>query len=274
MPQATHNHQPDGAVRNTRFTAAAALRYTFRKDPAAGMPSRHVALLQAADLPAVVQLHEEIHASLPDSGVLYFRDGDFFERLLKGNAGGIVGARARGRLIGYAAFKRASGDSGSYHRQLDLPGIDSKLVAESAGSVVHPDFRNRGLHVALCRTRHEMVRSLGYRHLAAVVSLANPAGAVTCFRCGLEVRALHFDADGTNLLFHTQLGADRSSGTPPVKRWIELPDAAGHRAILAMGFRGIGCRRTAGALRVGYAPPPAVPETTAPLPPAQPNNPR
>ncbi|MDZ7839236.1 MAG: GNAT family N-acetyltransferase [Gammaproteobacteria bacterium] len=267
MPQANRNHQLDGSVRNARFTDTGERRCPFYERPARGNPDCHIEILKATDLPPVVQLHEEIHASLRDSGVLYFRDIDFFERLLAGDEGGIVGARAGGRLIGYAAFKRAGGDCGSYHRHLNLPYTDPKLVAETAGSVVHSDFRNHGLHVALCRTRIDVVRSLGFRDLAAVVSVANPAGTATCFRCGLEVRALHYDADGTNLLFHARLVDNRSSGNPPVEHWIKLPDTAEHRAVLAAGFRGVVYHRKAGELQVGYASPPS-------KPPPQPNKPR
>lgn len=216
---------------------------------AAGDP--RLEILKAADVPAVLRLHREVHASLPDRRVLYLHDGEFFKSILIGD-GGVVGARLRGRLVGYAAFRRASRAPESYYHGLALPGIDPERAAETAGSVVHTDFRGCGLHVALCRTRQELARRSGYQHMAAAVSVANPAGAATCFHCDLEVRALHFDEDGTNLLFYTCLQRRTPIMAPAIERWVDLADIDSHRAAVNRGYRGVKGRRVDGALLIGY----------------------
>lgn len=253
MTLANGSSRTGDTVPGTPDREASALQGPARRKGCHASVAPRLEVLEAVDVPDVLRLHREVYASLPERRVLYLRDGAFFDSLLAGGEGGIVGARVQGRLVGYAAFRRAGREPGSYYRRLDLPGVDPGQAAETAGSVVHPDLRGRGLHRALCRTRREIARSTGYQHMAAVVSVANPGGAVTCIRCGFAVRALHFDADGANLLLHTHLRRPAPPVELSVERWVELADIDGHRAALIRGQCGVSCRRADSALLIGYA---------------------
>lgn len=208
-------------------------------------------ILSTVDLSTVFRLHRKIYASLPDKTVLYPRDEAFFEQLLAGE-GRVIGAWAQERLVGYTAFCRVDPALRAYGAELELPVEDHDKVAESAGSVVNPDFRRCGLYLRLFRMKCFVARRDGFRHLSAIVSLNNPASAATTLQCGFQVRALHFDQDGANLLLLSRLQHRPASAGQPVAHWVDLADVHGHREALAAGRRGVGYRWSSRALLVGY----------------------
>jgi len=128
-------------------------------------------LLTVSDLAALLELHDEIMASLRDPLLLYRRDVDFFEECVRD--GCVAGAIHGARLIAYAALFVPGLDRTNYGRDLGLRGDDLLAVGHLAGSGVAPPYRGNRLQRELVVLRNCYAARSGHHHMCGEVVPTN-----------------------------------------------------------------------------------------------------
>lgn len=160
--------------------------------------------LNTSDLDQLLALHLLAHGRLDETGYLYKRDREFFERHIH-NEGLIVGVFCLERIIGYAAAHLPEQGRSLLGQKVGLSGSELDWVAEGAGMSVHPDFRGLGLGDALLKFRNNGVLERGYAAIIGVIFSRNLAGLVNQFHTHALVRGFIEDTDGTNFLLYKHL---------------------------------------------------------------------
>ncbi len=130
-----------------------------------------VRLLGPSDVPSLLELHEEIIASLPDPLLLYRRDADFFEACV--TLGCVAGALHGSGLMAYAALWVPGLENTNYGRDLGLTGDDLLAVGHLAGSAVAPPYRGNRLQRELVALRNEYAVRSGHHHMCGEVVPTN-----------------------------------------------------------------------------------------------------
>ena len=134
-------------------------------------------LLGRTDISSLVELHEDIMASLPDPPMLYRRDDSFFLECI--TEGCVAGAFYGPKLVAYAALYVPGLENTNYGRDIGLAGPELEAVGHLAGSAVAPAFRGNRIQQDLVALRNSFARRSGTYHMCGevvpgnVISIAN-----------------------------------------------------------------------------------------------------
>jgi len=198
------------------------------------------------DLRAVATLRDEILSHLPHpADYIAHVDEDGFLESHVGAAGLCIGIEAHGRLGGFslltldvrnahldpelvAAIARHNGGNQSFDRTCVL-----------AATMLHPDFRGKGLHREAIGLRLKIALERGRSKGFAMSSPWNTASLCNLLRMGARIRDLLSFADGRlrylAIVTMRQQQAP-TSGQPPVL--VRIPDCAAQRVLFEAGYVG------------------------------------
>jgi len=222
------------------------------------LPPGHVLrTLQAADLPALHQLHQAVLRALPDPGLFrLFGGAESFLADHLGARGRSLGVFAHDVLVGYGALTRpAPGDIDNYAGDLGWPAERAGRVALLSAAMVHPAHRTRGLHRVLIASRIALARELGVPELLVRAAPANAVSRRTLLSFGFAVAWLGVQREGSlrHVLWRP---IDRPAWTAPAAgepalSWAAADDLQEQQRLLAEGFLGV--RMRAGDPALGFA---------------------
>lgn len=189
-------------------------------------------LLTRSDVGALLELHEEIMASLRDPLLLYRRDAAFFDRCIRD--GCVAGALHGPRLIAYAALFVPGLAGTNYGRDLGLEGDDLLAVGHLAGSGVAPAYRGNRLQRELVALRNCYASRSGHYHMCGEVVPTNVISIINHLARGFFLCGHRIDDFGDRcFILHADLrrgpervAEDRAVEAPitDLERYVELVD--------------------------------------------------
>jgi hypothetical protein len=199
--------------------------------------------LGPGDIGAVIDLHAQAVAAIPEPGIVRPETPAFFEMIL-GGGGWVCGWRdGAGRLGAYGVLQWALPPAEDLRPVLALPR--GAPFAKLAGCSVRPDLWGAGLHDATIALR---VGEAARRDLTELYATAAPGNArswTNLVAGGFAVRA-RLAQYGGHLRYILHRSLDRppsAAGTKaPAGRWIAAGDGAAEDAALADGLRGVAAR--------------------------------
>ncbi len=190
-------------------------------------------LLGPRDVDALLALHDEVLAALPNPLLLYRRDGDFFLRCV--TKGCVAGALHEGRVIAYAALFVPGLEGTNYGRDLGLEGEELLAVGHLAGSAVAPPYRGNRLQRELVALRNAYARQGGCYHMCGEVVPTNVISIINHLSKGFYLKGHRIDDFGDRcFLLHADLRreprrvADDAALEAPIsdlERYVEFVDA-------------------------------------------------
>lgn len=191
-----------------------------------------VRLLGSSDVGALVALHEEIIASLPDPLLLYRRDAVFFRRCV--TEGCVAGACHGRRLIAYAALFVPGPEPGNYGLDLGLAGDDLLAVGHLAGSAVSVPYRGNRLQRELVALRNRYALRGRHHHMCGEVVPGNVISIINHLAEGFYLTGHRIDQFGDRCyILHADLRREPKrvpgdvaveTGASDLDRYVELVD--------------------------------------------------
>lgn len=191
-----------------------------------------VRLLDPSDVDRLVELHEEILASLPDPLLLYRRDEDFFLGCIED--GCVAAAEHGSRLMAYAALHVPGLEGTNYGRDIGLRGEELLEVGHLAGSAVAPPYRGNGMQRELVALRNRFALRSGHHHLCGEVVPTNVISIINHLATGFYLKGHRIDEFGDRcFILHSDLRREpeRVPGDEAVEapidaldRYVELAD--------------------------------------------------
>lgn len=207
--------------------------------------------LTPEDAAAALALFDTVWRETP-AGFLTKRSAvDFMT--LTGPESGSVGCFDGGRLVAYAMGRLLPAGHDSAPRRGGLLRRPDETVGMLHGTLVHADFRGRGLHGRLYVARRDLLVARGATQHMGIVFLDNLLSLDANLKCGLLVRGLMEDADGMNFLVYV----DTLESVRPdeaAEEWIAWSDLPRQEEALLRGLRGWALRRDGNTARIRYAP--------------------
>ena len=189
-------------------------------------------LLGLPDIDGLLELHEEIMASLADPLLLYRRDAGFFEECMRD--GCVAGASHGDRLVAYAALFVPGPERTNYGRDLGLDGDDLLAVGHLAGSGVSPPYRGNRMQRALVALRNGYAARSGHYHMCGEVVPTNVISIINHISGGFYLSGHRIDDFGDRcFILHADLrrppgrvAGDRDVEAPiaDIARYVELVD--------------------------------------------------
>jgi len=193
-----------------------------------------VRLLGADDVDRLMELHEEIIASLPDPLILYRRDACFFRECV--TEGCVAGALDGERLFAYAALFVPGLARTNYGRDLGLEGDELMAVGHLAGSAVAPPYRGNRLQRELVALRNRYAVRSGRHHMCGEVVPTNVISIINHLAEGFYLSGHRIDDYGDRCyVLHADLRHEPSR--VPGDETVEIPvsDIAGYVELIADG---------------------------------------
>jgi len=212
--------------------------------------------LDAADLPALLRLHEAVMRALPDPSMFrLFGGAESFLSTHFGARGDSLGAFENGQLVGYGAVTRPQpGDRDNYAGDIGWDAARAGRVALLSAAMVAPDFRGQGLHPALIQARLQLAAARGVPELLVRAAPANALSRRTLLAHGFAVVWLGVQAEGSlrHVMWRPIGGAAwTGSADDSGLRWAAGDDLEAQQQLLQAGWIGVAARSDGGAL--GFA---------------------
>jgi len=189
-------------------------------------------LLGPGDVDGLLELHDEIMASLTDPLLLYRRDRDFFTECVC--EGCVAGAQHGKRLIAYAALFVPGLERTNYGRDLGLEGDELLAVGHLAGSGVAPPYRGNSMQRELVALRNCYAARGGRYHMCGEVVPTNVISIINHLSQGFFLTGHRIDDFGDRcFVLHADLRrppervtGDRALEEPitDIGRYVELVD--------------------------------------------------
>ena len=216
------------------------------------MTSPNFRALRADDLPALLQLHADVMAALPDPAMFrLFGGAESFFTGHFGARGESLGAFVGDRLVAYGSLTRpAAGDVDNYAGKLDWPDDRAGRVGLLSAAMVDPAERGQGLHSTLITARIDLARERGVPELLVRAAPTNALSRRTLLAQGFVVIWLGVQAEGSlrHVLWRpTEQAAWQ--GSEEGLQWIDADDLEHQQRLLQSGWIGV----RADQCRIGFA---------------------
>lgn len=208
-------------------------------NPSGAVVSLFPEVLVTADLPRIVNLHEQVFAASPP-GTVRHDVAPFFAGVLDGK-GGILGFLTEsGELAAYGVLTFPAPDEMHYGRSLCLPEAEWPLLAQLEGVSVGSAWQGLGLQKRLGFWRIQTASILGFRHVSATVAPANFYSLKNLLALGLSIKGLHWLYGGLQrYVLHRDL---LEMSVDKADREVDAADLGLQEALFAQGARAHGWR--------------------------------
>ena len=196
-------------------------------------------LLTHGEMKQMVDLQKVAIAHLDSEDVLQPLTVDEFTYILNGN-GFIVGLFDEGRLIAFRALLAPPLDADHLGLDAGLSGESLMHVIYQELSIVHPDYRGRGLQMQMGEWVMNQIDRSRYDYVCATVAPFNIASLKDKFALGLQIVALKRKYEGKlRYVFMKKLHITQVHRNFTEERLIPMSDIMQQQLLLNEGF--VGC---------------------------------